>query len=201
MILSYAQATSLLQTANFSNLIDKLVADSVERVMYPIIGQRIEKASPTNLAQELNSGDNAAGATIMIQTKEDTGAGPPEFIKISNGFFLNGFQYSFKEKAQVIETFGSSFVSFFGDSVKVYSFTGNAIDYPSTGKTSAQKAITMQQSSLTDLYQNHLRGSLLVEKGHIAVMKVLNHSIYGYPISMTVNYSANADKISSFNMS
>mgnify|MGYP001196171518 CR=1 FL=1 len=38
-----------------------------------------------------------------------------------------------KEKAQILETFGSSNLSFFGQSTRVYNFAGAALDWNSQG--------------------------------------------------------------------
>lgn len=114
---------------------------------------------------------------------------------INNKFFLGSFRMSFQEKAQITETFGSANVSFFNDTVKIYNFAGQAIDYPSTGDKPER---SMNQSSLTQMYNKHLRGTQLVKNKSIMLLKVFNHLVYGYPISFNVSYSSSQDKMASF---
>lgn len=114
---------------------------------------------------------------------------------INNKFFLGSFRMSFSEKAQITETFGSANISFFNDTVKVYNFAGQAVEYPSTGDDPHR---TMNQSSLTRMYNKHLRGTQLVKSKSIMLVKVFNHMVYGYPISFNASYSAQQDKMSSF---
>lgn len=155
-----------------------------------------QKPSPDSLAEYLNSSENATGATIVITDKGSAG----NIYQITNKFYLTGLQMSFKEKAQLLETFDSSFVSFFGDGVKVYNFQGQNVDYPSEG-IEAAAARSMQQSSLMKLYKDHLRGSVLASKNQIASLRVLNHTIYGYPLNLNTSYSSSADKMATFAMS
>tara|TARA_Y100000592_G_C5460592_1_gene313774 strand:+ start:78 stop:233 length:156 start_codon:yes stop_codon:yes gene_type:complete len=51
------------------------------------------------------------------------------------------------------------------------------------------------------MYNNELRGTALVENNSIAVIKVLNHTIFGYPLVLQVNYDQGSDKFASFNLS
>lgn len=151
-----------------------------------------EKASPDSLAEKLNTANEVAGAYIYILEANNT-------IKYStNKFYLTGMQFSYKERAQLLDTFQGENISFFGESVKVYNFTGLAVDYASSSKPYSK---FFHQSSLIDFYNNYLRGTLLVKSGGIAVLKVLNHLIYGYPLNLNVTYDANLDKLAQFQMS
>lgn len=114
---------------------------------------------------------------------------------INNKFFLGSFRMSFSEKAQITETFGSANLSFFNDTVKIYNFAGQAVDYPSVGEDPHK---TMNQSALTRMYNKHLRGTQLVKSKSIMLLKVFNHMVYGYPINFNTSYSAQQDKMSSF---
>lgn len=151
------------------------------------------KEAPDDLAEQINHSSAPSGATILIL---DAGRND-EVIHLTNRFYLSGFSMSFQEKVQILETFDASSVSFFGNTAKVYGFQGQAVDYPSTNSSSA----TMHQSSLIHMYENQLRGTQLLKKNHIAVMKIMNHLVYGYPMNMEVSYSAGADKIGSFSLS
>lgn len=155
-----------------------------------------EKPSPDDLVEEIDNSQASAGATIIIADKDDNSI----IHKITNSFYLSALSFNRREKAQVLETFDSPFVSFFGDTVKVYNFQGRTVDYPSSG-TGDSAAKTMHQSSLTRLYDQHLRGSELVKNNRVAIMRVLNHTIYGFPISFSTSYSGNVDKMSGFTMS
>lgn len=127
----------------------------------------------------------------MVLDEEDKS----EIRFINNKFFLSSFRMSFQEKAQVTETFGSANISFFNDKAKIYNLSGQAIDYPSNGD---KPHSSMNQSSLTQMYNNHLRGTQLVKSKSIMLLKVFNHMVYGYPLNFNVNYSSNQDKLSNF---
>jgi hypothetical protein len=134
-----------------------------------------------------------AGATIMVVDEERNGV----VTQITNRFFLSGFQMNYREKAQLVETFGASTVSFFGDTIKVYQFSGTAVDYPSQN----DPASSMHQTSLLRLYDQHLRGTKLLQNKRIAVIKIFNHTVYGYPLSFNTTYNSGRDKVATFNMS
>lgn len=116
----------------------------------------------------------------------------------SNRFYLTSVNISFKERVQLLETLGSSVLSFFGDSVRVYTFGGVALDHPSSEEGNESKYFI--QSSLMHLYNEKLRGSKLAETNSIAVLKFLNHTIYGYPINYSTSYSGELDKATQFQM-
>ena len=46
-----------------------------------------------------------------------------------------------------------------------------------------------------------MRGTRLVENGNIAILKILNHTVYGYPLNLQVQYQAQLDKMANFTMS
>lgn len=151
------------------------------------------KEAPDRLAEQINHSSAPSGATILIL---DAGRND-EIVHMTNRFVLAGFSMSFQEKVQILETFDASSVSFFGNTAKVYGFQGQAVDYPSTDNM----ASTMHQSSLIHMYENQLRGTQLLKRGHIAVMKIMNHLVYGYPMNMDVSYNASSDKFTTFNLS
>ncbi len=107
---------------------------------------------------------------------------------------------AYKEKTQITETFNSSAVSFFGDSVKIYSFAGKMLDFPSyelqetpgiTGDIARSPAIsdalaaggqetvydysTMSASAFNILYNEELRASKLFKDKRIGLIKIYNH--------------------------
>ena len=101
-----------------------------------------------------------------------------------------------KEKAQILETFGSSNVSFFGQSTRVYNFAGAALDWNSQGGSKEY----WQASSIIQLYNQQLRGTALVRQNNIAVIKCMNHTIFGYPLALNVTYDQSSDKFASFGL-
>lgn len=151
-----------------------------------------EKSAPEALSEYINHSSTKAGATIMVISEEDRS----EIKYITNKFYLSSMQMSFSEKAQLTETFGTASISFFNDTVKVYNFAGRTVDY--TTDEEGKEASSMQQSSLTQLYDRHLRGTKLVQNRQIALIKVFNHIVYGYPINFNVTYTSQMDKVASF---
>lgn len=154
----------------------------------------LQKEAPQALAEELDQSQSQSGATILVVDNDDRS----NIKHITNKFVLGSMSIQRQEKAQLVETLGTSSVSFFGDSVKVYTFSGQAVDYPSGTSTPHE---SMHQSSLLRLYDNHLRGTKLVKTNKIGVLKVMNHLIYGYPMNLNSQYQAGQDKIASFRMS
>ncbi len=151
------------------------------------------KEAPNNLSEYINHSDIPAGATIMIVDEERNGI----VKQITNRFFLTAFNVNYREKAQLVETFGASTVSFFGDTIKVYQFAGNAVDFPSD----TDPASSMNQTALLKLYDEHLRGTKLLQNKRIGVIKIFNHTVYGYPLSFQSSYNSSRDKLASFTMS
>lgn len=156
----------------------------------------LPKSQPESLREEINAADAKAGARIAIISNKEGEKG--NLIYTTNKFYLSNMQIPYKEKAQVLETFGASAVSFFGQSTSVYSFSGLLLDWPSHSPTPAE---TMHGSSFIQFYQNHLRGTQLVQNKRIAVLQILNHLIYGYPLNFQTGYSSGSDKTQSFSMS
>jgi len=153
-----------------------------------------EKIGPDSLAEQLDNSSEAAGAMIFIKTLQGGG-----ITAITNNFYLVSLSFSYKERVQLMENFNSANVAFFGETAKVYQLQGVALDYASTDETDPGKYF--HQSGLIDMYNSVLRGSKLVEKDSIAVLKVLNHTIEGYPLNLQVAYSSQSDKMAQFSMS
>ncbi len=117
---------------------------------------------------------------------------------ITNDFWLTAMQIAFKERVQITESFNSSNFSFFGDNARVYNFTAATVD--STSSDPYDPGKLYYQSSILELYKNHLRGTKLVENNYIAVLCVANHLIEGYPINLNVGYSADAAPMTQFSI-
>ena len=207
------------------------------------------KESPSSLAEQLTESQIPTGATFMVIPRNTTDGGLGQPIKfITNNFYLSAMQMAYKEKTQIMETFNSPAVAFFGDTIKVYSFSGKMLDYPSytiqesntvrdvlkslknqnsaaaasqsgpaiaavslntlasetkvaNQEQRAAYAHTMAASAFNIFYNESCRASKLFQNKQIALIRVFNHWIWGYPINFQLAYNANEDKVASFGMS
>jgi hypothetical protein len=150
-----------------------------------------EKSSPSGLSEEIKELGNA-GAFIFV--KEATG---DLLHNMTNQFYLQALEINSKERAQISNTFGASSVFLFGESAKIYTFSGKALDYASQNV----QGEFFHGSSILDLYNKHLRGTKLVDEGKIAILKVLNHTIWGYPLNFSYRKMAGTEKTIDFAMS
>jgi hypothetical protein len=166
------------------------VGNQLLGTLLPDLG--VEKTSPNNLAEEIENMTDV-GAVLMVYSKD-----PGEVTHRSNKFFLHSLNFTYKEKAQLNETFDSPAISFFGDSIRIYNFAGTAIDYASESGRAWEH---FHQSSLIKMYDDILRGTKLVQNNSIAIMKIMNHTIWGYPLNFRGGYNAAQDKVASFSMS
>jgi len=151
-----------------------------------------KKESPTHLAESINSEEQGIGAHIYVK-------GGHKILYQTNKFTLQAFSFNLQERSQILNTFGASSVSFFGDSARVYNFSGAAVDYRST--RSEREHEYFHGSSLIKMYNDVIRGTQLVKNNQIAYIVIGNHQVEGYPLSFNSTYSSNADKIVTFNMS
>jgi hypothetical protein len=170
-------------TARMQNrLIDTYTAGSTQSKNYAI-----------DLAEDLNYSGSRVGAFISIMGLGDEA----DITAITNKFFLTGMQLGMREKAQLLETFGGAYLSFFGQAAPVYQFTGQALEFISE----ADPHSGLHQSALTELYHTKLRGTQLIKERSIAILKVQNHHIWGFPLNYQVGYSSNSEKVTNFSMS
>lgn len=166
-----------------------LTIDKYGEIIKPFIRT---KTSPDSLANEVNTKANTE-AVIMILDKSGV-------IKyITNKFFLSQMSMAMREKMQLMETFGAANISFFGETARIYVFQANTIDSSST-ESGISKGKYYYQSSILKMYNEVLRGTKLIEQDRIAVMKVSNHLIYGYPLNLQVAYSSDGDPITTFTL-
>lgn len=165
-----------------------LTLDTYGEILVPFINT---KASPDNLSSEIQTKANTE-AVIMIL---DNNSGVIKHI--TNKFFLSNMQMSMREKVQIMETFGAANISFFGEAARVYTFSASTID-SSSQDTGISAGKYYYQSSILKMYNNELRGSQLIKENRIAVMKVSNHLIYGYPLNLQVVYAAAQDPVTNF---
>lgn len=181
--------TGFMPTEDYNAIVSSRMSRAHGTGVFPLAA---EKQAPDDLMEYINHSDIPAGATIMIIDEDRNGI----LHQITNRFFLTGFNSNYQEKAQLVETFGASTVSFFGDTAKIYQFSGQAVDYPST----SGPATSMQHTALTKLYDEHLRGTKLLKNKRIAVIKIFNHTVYGYPMRFGSAYGGQQDKLANFNM-
>ena len=85
------------------------------------------KEMPTRLAEDLGSGAKQ-GSILYIQNRTSG-----KIASRTSKFYLTQMGIGMKERSQILETFGTSNVSFFGQSTRVYNFAGAALDWKSTG--------------------------------------------------------------------
>jgi hypothetical protein len=148
------------------------------------------KESPTDLAEVINNRAQEIGAVIYILEKDSS-------IKyVTNDFYLSGVQFAMKERVQILEAFEGVNINFFDESTKVYTFSGVVLEQESSDINRPYKYF--QQSSLIKMYNDVLRGTKLVERGAIGVLKVKNHLIYGYPFQFQSQMNSNIDKVANF---
>lgn len=150
------------------------------------------KSAPADLANDINSSDTRIGAVIYIID---------EALNIqyaTNKFFLTNLSFTLKERAQLVDTFSEPILSFIDESVRVYNVSGVAIDAATIDL--GDKSKNFHYSSLLQLYNTKLRGTELVKDKNIAVLKIANHTIYGYPLNLTTSYTSSSDKTVAFNM-
>jgi len=184
------QANTLVTQSNTSIGSPSPTTSSKSKSLLPALPP---KANPDDLAEYINEKNERVGAIIYIRNKNS------EITSMTNKFYLTQMSIQHKERVQLMEAFDSANISFFGHAVVVYEFAGVAVDWASQDKSN--KYQYFHQSSLLTLYKDSLRGSRLLEKDSIAVLKVYNHTIVGYPLNFNVVYNANNDKFAQFSMS
>lgn len=171
-----------------------------------------EKKAPETLNTLITEKEKIGATLFVVEKDEDTQSW---FVRFkTNKFFLTSMIFNLKERVQIQETFGASLVSFFGESIKIYEFSGLAVDWPTT--TTIKTAEIQEdfqefyeesspenfwQSSLIHLYKNVLRGTQLVQNNRMALLNVGTHYVYGYPLNFVVNYSSQSENLASFSMS
>ncbi len=114
----------------------------------------------------------------------------------SNKFFLQSIVENNQEKVQIQETFGDPLILFFGDRLKAYTFRGTFLD--ATNGLSEVDYLWADAFKL--FYNNHLRGTKLIEFSKIAVLTVNNQMYVGYPTTLSISMDANNAGLAGFSM-
>jgi hypothetical protein len=123
-------------------------------------------------------------ATIMIAKKSG------EITFQSNKFILQQLSMPKQERFQIIETFGSPHVFFYGERSKVYTMQGVLLDafYQSQEPTDSTLPYKhMWARGFQYFYDNYLRGSRLIATGSKAILHTNGWLIYGYPVQLVLN--------------
>ena len=182
-----AVATGVSITGDFPS--HNMTISLLDQITLPELSPKVQ---PNDLDEIINS-STEAGATLLVQNIDG------KITHRTNKFYLTGFSFAFREKAQLTETLQAPVLSFFGDTIKVYNFRGDAVDYASQDVNAPGKYY--YGSSLIKMYNEVLRGTHLVKTGSLAIMKIANHLVFGYPINFQIQQDGNRDKMSSFAMS
>lgn len=154
-----------------------------------------EKKGPESLAQIISEEKVPIGGTLMIRDTENI----TKLHAITNNLLVTGLNYSFKEKAQLLETFGSGVISFFDDTVKIYTISGVLLNYPSVSSGGLDFS-TMHASAFVEFYNKDLRGTILAKNKRIAFLRIFNHGIWGYPMNLNMSENSSMDKLTQFSM-
>jgi hypothetical protein len=102
-------------------------------------------------------------------------------VKDYSDFILNSVTDERSEKQQIVETFGDSFIFFFGERPRVVTFTGVLINTEDFN----------WRSQFWYNYDNHLRGTKLVQKAARAFLSYDSVVVSGYPISARATDDSN----------
>ena len=168
-----------------------------------------------NLLSKLNSKHSAKFEVRNLDFENET----PAFISIvpdmkniskinaksfdspKTKFMLNNFEEQRKEKFQLFESFGEPSIFFFGERVRYYAFSGYMLDSKYTNSRT-NRVVKSWANSFKKYWDDNFRGSKLVEKGQLAIITFNKNVMWGYPVSLTFNNSAQAPFLAgfSFNM-
>jgi hypothetical protein len=133
---------------------------------------------------------------VIMKNPEAESDDNNDTVYMTDKFILQSLTENRTERVQILETFGTSAISFFNSKTKIYQIAGTFIEARG-GKTANSYN---WKSVFEDLYENHLRGSMLMKEKNIAILNVLDNLIYFYPINLVVGTVANAPHTAAFNM-
>ena len=132
---------------------------------------------------------------IMYVANATTGA----LEAMTNKFYLTSVQETREEKAQIMETFGSSVAFFYGEKTKIYSFSGHLLETKSSVPKLEHKYLWT--SSFLKLWDEKLRATRLAESGSKAILTFQNNSVYGYPLNLQIMRGADQPVSTQFSFS
>lgn len=139
-------------------------------------------------------------AFLLIRNK-DSG----DIKAATNKFLITQWQETRVEKLQVLETFNSSILNFFDEKTRAYVFAGVLLEGERTTpllerEVSEVKHTYLWSQSFRKLWDDHLRGTKLVESNNIAIISMVNNVMFGYPVSLSLNTSAQNPDTVTFQM-
>jgi len=164
---------------------------------YDTMGRKAPKVNPDSLIEDLSGSvlaSTQAGSVLFILDNKS------KVTRFYDGLYVTSISYSFKEKAQLVETFKVPNISFFGETARIYNISGLCLSHPSYTDDGKIDLSTMHQSILTELYHTVMRGTQLVKSKSVAVLRIFNHMIKGYPLSLNISESSSLDKLTQFSM-
>lgn len=141
-----------------------------------------------------DSDDRIASISIVAQTEtdvanpEETLAGGVNLIQGYSRFFLQNVVEADSEKMQVVETFTSHYVFFYGKKPAVYRYSGSLLNDENFKWT----------HDLRFFYENFFRGTRSVELGAQAVLNYDDRVVTGFIMDMTMSQQADLDKGAQF---
>lgn len=138
----------------------------------------------------------ASGAPIPLMSSSARPSSPddladPGLVEDYSDFILQSVSDERVEKSQIVETFGDTFVYFFGERPRIVRVSGlliNTYDFN-------------WRSQFWHNYDNHLRGSKLVEKNARAYLAYDTMVLEGYPMSASATDDTNMPYAVPFTMS
>jgi hypothetical protein len=116
---------------------------------------------------------------------------------LSDKFFLQVLNEVHQERAQIIETFSSPTILFFGERIKVYNMVGTFLD----AKMGQNEIDYNWAAAFRLFYEDHLRGTQLAEHNQIAILVANDHAYWGYPTSLNISMDSRNPYLATFNMS
>lgn len=156
---------------------EQVKQDTMHRLQSKYIKE--SKRQPEQLVSV--NGEHATIAVVDAKTKR--------IEYISNRFYLTTFTEDKVEKVQIMETFGSPHVTFFGQRARAYEGAGQVLESETTNPIYPSKY--RWASGLQEFYDNHLRGSELVRSGKIAQIYIGSYILEGYFLNLMMSSNAN----------
>lgn len=135
----------------------------------------------------------------LLVTNQETG----RVVAATNKFMLTQWQETRIEKVQIMETFDSSTLSWFDEKTKTYSFGGFLLE-AEKNQTLAEleegdeSYVYLWAQSFRSLWNEKLRGTILVKEGNIATLTVMNNVLIGYPFALNITTTADNPNMTQF---
>ncbi len=139
------------------------------------------------------------GPAFLLIKNKNTG----NLVAATNKFLITNWQETRVERLQVLETFHSSTLNWFDEKTRNYSFNGILLEaeraIPLLTKDVDEVAHTyLWSQSFRKLWDDHLRGSKLVEAQNICVLSMMNNVMFGYPHAIAFSTSAQNTDVVAF---